>query len=85
MTKNKRLYLTTGYQFKLRYSHSTYQIISAGERLGLFSIKSNGGTVHIGSVIISVKYVRVEHEFEGLTFTDKHRFDDIEIIHPNKQ
>jgi hypothetical protein len=85
VTKTTRLYLTTGYRFKLRYSHSTLQLFSTGieNRYGLFRVRSDDSTVYVGSVEITYKYLRIEHEFEGLTFYDKYSFDDIQIIKPN--
>ena len=79
--KSVKLYLKSGYRFKLRYSHSTLQLIHMSDNdYRLFRVRENGGTVYVGTVTLTYKYLNVEHEFEGLTFTDKYNIEDIQII-----
>lgn len=83
MNPNKKLHLKSGYRFKLRYSHNEFRLISTSkdfpDRFNMFRVKECGGTVYIGVVHVSYKYLNIEHEFEGLTFIDKYSFDDIDI------
>ena len=84
--KSTKLYLKSGYCFKLRYSHSKLQLIHmSGNDYRLFRVRDNDGTVYVGSVTITYKYLNIEHEFEGLIFNDKYNIDDIQIIHPHKE
>lgn len=84
MITNKRLHLKSGFRFKLRYSHNTLRLVSTikdfPDRFHMFRVKDCGGTVYIGVITISYKYLHIEHTFEGLTFNDKYSFDDIEIV-----
>lgn len=81
---NVKLYLKSGYCFKLRYSHSKLQLVSIADNdYHLFRVRDNDATVYVGKVTITYKYLKVEHEFEGLTFYDKYNIDDIQILKTN--
>lgn len=80
---NTKLYLKNGYAFKIKYSHSTLKLVSLqGNRFGLFRIRPDGSSVYVGKALLTYKFINVEHEFEGLIFTDKYSINDIQIIKP---